>query len=108
MIEQAAGVLRHQRRAIGGLIVQLLALAVPAIVDGNDAEAVADEQADPTGLDPVEARAGGKAVDEQDRCSSSLVKKGDAHAVGSEGLHAFSLVGPLRVDRWNCTTLARR
>ena len=87
MVEQAARVLGHQRRAVERAVVELLALAVPAVVDGDDAEAVAGEQAHPARLDPVGAHAGGKAVDQQHRVARALVDEGEPHAIGIEGLH---------------------
>ena len=72
MIEQAARVLGHQRRAVGRRIVELVALAMPAIVDGDDAKAILGQKTDPAGVDPIVLDTGGKTVDQQNGIAARL------------------------------------
>ena len=61
---------RHiaDRVALG--IVELVALPMAAMVEGDDPEPSSDECIDPFGADPVHIEIGGKAVDEDDRVPS--------------------------------------
>ncbi len=87
VIEQPARVLGHDRGAIGGRIVELLAGAVTAVVERDHPVAVADEVADPAGIDPVGRGVRGEAMDEQDRRAGAFVEKRDLDSVGAESMH---------------------
>src|SRR6476660_10606396 len=88
MIEQAPSVFGHDRGAITLRVVQLLALPMPPIVEGNDAAAACHQRTDPARVDPIGRNIGRKAVDEQDRFPLSLIPIGDAHAVRLEARHS--------------------
>lgn len=83
MIEQRHGVFRHDRRIIGVWIMRLVACAMAAIVDGNHPVARIPECFQPAGMYPVDVRAGGKAMNQQNRLARriTLVEIGKAKAV---------------------------
>jgi hypothetical protein len=86
MVEQAAPVFGHRRRAIKRRIVQLLALTMPSIVIGDHPAPSCGERADPPWVDPIGRHIGGKAMDKKNRFALPLVDIGDLHAVGIEPL----------------------
>ena len=90
MVQEATGILRHQRRGVERAVVELVAGAVATVVDGDDAEAMAGEEAHPAGLDPIVLRAGGKAVDQQHGLARTLVDEAETDAVRYERVHAHS------------------
>ena len=67
VVQQAARVLGHDRRGVSLHIVELFALAVAAVIDADDPEPVAGEQADPTGIGPIVLHTRGKAMHQQHR-----------------------------------------
>ena len=66
MVEQAARVLGHRRRAVEARVVELLAVPMPAIVEGDDAAPGLGQRAHPAGIEPIGRNVGGKAVDQED------------------------------------------
>jgi hypothetical protein len=70
MVHQPAHILGHDLRGIGGGIVKLLALAMAAIVERDDAVAGMGQRLRPLGVDPVDHMAGAEAVDEHDRLAT--------------------------------------
>ena len=79
MIEQAAPILRHGRRAIKCRVIELLALPVTPIVVSDDAAAGLRKGPHPAGADPVLRHIGGEAVNEQDGITLPLVDEGNPH-----------------------------
>ena len=65
--QKIGGVARHEIRAVVGRGIELLARAVPAIVERHDPPPGPGQGLDPARIDPVDAMVGGEAVDEQDR-----------------------------------------
>src|SRR5262245_65903260 len=70
-----------------------------AIVIGDDAIAVAAEQADPTGIKPVVLDARCEAMHQQHRVAGAFVDEADAYAVRIEAVHS------LRLPAWCPATL---
>ena len=93
MIEQAASVFRHQRRAIVGQLIELLAFSMTPIVERNDPVTGFDEKVDPAGIDPIRLHIRSKAVDEQYRQlvrAASGIEKRDIDAVAVKMCHCHS------------------
>src|SRR5262249_1782495 len=99
VIEQPAGILHHRGRLVGLRLVELRALPMPAIVIGDDAVAVAAEQADPTGIKPIVLDARCEAMHQQHRLAGTFVDEADAYALRSEAVHS------LRPPAWCPATL---
>ena len=84
MIEQPGDILRHERRAVGGLVIKFFALPVATIVERDDAAASLDQRPDPARINPIDGHVGGEPMDQNDRLARPLVEIGDLHASGLE------------------------
>ena len=91
MIEKPAAILRHAVGIVGLRVVELLALPMAPVVEGDDPVSGARQGLHPKRVDPVDRMVRGEAVDEQDRIALPLMGRhvdiGDAHAVGIEIAH---------------------
>ncbi len=91
MIQKAAGILRHDIGIVVLRAIELLALAVTAIVEGDRPVPGFGQGFDPEGVDPVHRVVRCEAVNEKDRVAMTLVGSdidiGDADAVGIEKPH---------------------
>jgi len=88
MIEQRVHVLRQDRAVVSRRFIELRRLAMPAIVERDDAAARPRERRHPAGRDPVHLLVGGKAVDEHDRLALAFIEKCDVHVVVGEARRA--------------------
>jgi len=89
MIEQRAHVAGHLVGVISGRIIKLARLAVPSIVERDDAALGPHQRADPAGIDPVDLFAGGKAVHQHNRLALTLVEIRDLDIAIFETCHDF-------------------
>ena len=81
MVEQAAPILGHHRRAIKAGVVELLASSMSAMVVGDDAAGSLSQDAQPMRIAPICSDIGGEAVDEENGFSIPLIAISDPHAV---------------------------
>ena len=87
MIEQAPSVFGHDRGAITLRVVQLLALPMPPIVEGNDAAAVFLQFGNPGRINPVDVLRRRKAVDEKDRIALAFIEIGNFNGAVVKARH---------------------
>ena len=77
MREQVDRVPSHEIGAIVGGRMELFALPVAAIVERHDAAPGLRQRFDPTRVHPVDAMAGGEAMDQQDRLAKVMRPRRD-------------------------------
>ena len=87
MPDQRRDIGRHHVGVVVGRIVKLGRLAMPAIVERDDAAVVARERRDPAGLHPVDLLVGGETVHQDDRIAGTLVEIDDLDISMFEAWH---------------------
>src|SRR3974390_2021323 len=87
VIEQRAHILGHDRAVIGGGIVQLAGLSVPAIIKRDHAATSACQRRHPAWAYPVDLLGRGKAVHQHYRLTLAFIEKSDLYFAVLKKLH---------------------
>src|SRR5690349_9374792 len=86
MGEQVGRILRHLGGMIGGRLIELLALPMAAIIEGDRAPACAPQGLEPICRRPVDVDIRAAAVDQEDRFALPFVDEGDLDPVRKKAL----------------------